>query len=105
MNRFNGGAAKRHRETKQRQIVLEAVQAHRDHPCAEQIYEDVCKIDDKISRGTVYRNLGCLAADKRYTMCAFRVPIGMTAEPIAIIILYVCGAARLRMSPWITGKI
>lgn len=32
-------------------------------------------------------------------MCAFRVPIGMTAEPIAIIILYVCGAARLRMSP------
>ena len=64
LNRFNGGAAKRHRETKQRQIVLEAVQAHRDHPCAEQIYEDVCKIDDKISRGTVYRNLGCLAADK-----------------------------------------
>lgn len=65
LNRFNGGAAKRHRETKQRQIVLEAVQAHRDHPCAEQIYEDVCKIDDKISRGTVYRNLGCLAADKK----------------------------------------
>ena len=104
MNRFNGGAAKRHRETKQRQIVLEAVQAHRDHPCAEQIYEDVCKIDDKISRGTVYRNLGCLAADKK--IYHVRVPgADMTAEPIAIIILYVCGAARLRMSPWITGKI
>lgn len=105
LNRFNGGAAKRHRETKQRQIVLEAVQAHRDHPCAEQIYEDVCKIDDKISRGTSIAIWVAWLPIKRYTMCAFRVPIGMTAEPIAIIILYVCGAARLRMSPWITGKI
>ena len=72
LNRFNGGAAKRHRETKQRQIVLEAVQAHRDHPCAEQIYEDVCKVDDKISCGTVCRNLGRLTADGQ--ICHVRVP-------------------------------
>lgn len=29
------------RETKQRRLVLEAVQSRHDHPTAEQIYEDV----------------------------------------------------------------
>ncbi len=37
------------------------VQAHHDHPTADQIYLEVRKADDRISRGTVYRNLEKLA--------------------------------------------
>lgn len=63
---------KQRRETRQRQIVLEVVQSHHDHPRADQIYEDVCKIDNRISRGTVYRNLSCLSDDGK--ICHVRVP-------------------------------
>lgn len=52
---------KKQRNTKQRQLVLDAVRARCDHPSADQIYQDVRAIDDKISRGTVYRNLNLLA--------------------------------------------
>lgn len=51
------------RNTRQRQLVLEAVRARHDHPTADEIYLDVRREDDKISRGTVYRNLNLLAAD------------------------------------------
>ena len=52
---------KKHRNSKQRQIILDAVKARCDHPTADQIYLDVRMQDDKISRGTVYRNLGILS--------------------------------------------
>lgn len=48
------------RNTRQRQLVLDAVCARCDHPTAEDIYQDVHKVDDKVSRGTVYRNLNLL---------------------------------------------
>ena len=51
---------KQQRNTRQRQLVLEAVQDHCDHPTADQIYLDVRARDSRISRGTVYRNLGIL---------------------------------------------
>jgi Fe2+ or Zn2+ uptake regulation protein len=51
---------KQQRNTKQRQMVLGAVRARCDHPSADQIYLDVRSIDDRISRGTVYRNLNFL---------------------------------------------
>lgn len=51
------------RETRQRQIVLETVRAHRDHPSADEIYLEVRAKDPRISRGTVYRNLNCLSED------------------------------------------
>ena len=51
---------KQQRNTRQRQLVLEAVRAHRDHPSADQIYLDVRAADEHISRGTVYRNLNLL---------------------------------------------
>lgn len=51
---------KQQRNTKQRQLVLDAVRARCDHPSADQIYLDVRAIDDRISRGTVYRNLTVL---------------------------------------------
>ena len=38
----------------------------------KRIYEDVCKVDDKISCGTVCRNLGRLTADGQ--LCHVRVP-------------------------------
>ena len=51
---------KQQRNTHQRQLVLDAVQARHDHPSADQIYLDVRVLDSKISRGTVYRNLNVL---------------------------------------------
>lgn len=51
---------KQQRNTKQRKLVLDAVRARFDHPSADQIYLDVRSQDDKISRGTVYRNLNIL---------------------------------------------
>ncbi len=51
---------KQQRNTRQRQLVLDAVRAHRDHPSADQIYLEIRAIDDRISRGTVYRNLNIL---------------------------------------------
>lgn len=49
------------RNTRQRQLVLDAVRARCDHPTAEDVYLDVRKTDDRVSRGTVYRNLNLLA--------------------------------------------
>ena len=54
---------KQKRNTKQRQLVLEAVRSRCDHPSADDIYLSVRERDDKISRGTVYRNLNILADD------------------------------------------
>ena len=48
------------RNTRQRALVLDAVRAHDDHPTADDIYLDVRQLDEKISRGTVYRNLNLL---------------------------------------------
>lgn len=48
------------RNTRQRALVLDAVRAHNDHPTADEIYLDVRQLDEKISRGTVYRNLNLL---------------------------------------------
>ena len=52
---------KKQRNSKQRQLILDAVKARCDHPTADEIYLDVRSKYDRISRGTVYRNLGILA--------------------------------------------
>ena len=51
------------RNTRQRHLVLEAVRSRDDHPTADEIYRAVRIVDERISRGTVYRNLNLLAAD------------------------------------------
>lgn len=51
------------RNTRQRQLVLDAVLSRCDHPTAEEIYLAVRALDGRISRGTVYRNLNLLAAE------------------------------------------
>lgn len=58
---------KERRNSKQRKMILDAVTARCDHPTADQIYLDVRAKDDKISRGTVYRNLGILAENDEIT--------------------------------------
>ena len=58
---------KEQRNSKQRRIILDAVTARCDHPTADQIYLDVRAIDGKISRGTVYRNLGILSENEEIT--------------------------------------
>lgn len=52
---------KKQRNSKQRQMILDAVMSRCDHPTADQIYLDVRAKDNKVSRGTVYRNLGILS--------------------------------------------
>ncbi|NLY06638.1 MAG: transcriptional repressor [Spirochaetales bacterium] len=54
---------KQRRETRQRQIILEAVRGNCNHPSADQIYLELRASGDKISRGTVFRNLNCLSDD------------------------------------------
>ena len=45
------------RNTRQRKLVLDAVRQSYNHPTADEIYNVVRAQDDKLSRGTVYRNL------------------------------------------------
>lgn len=52
---------KQQRNTRQKQLVLRAVQARCDHPTAEQLFEDARACESTISRGTVYRNLSQLS--------------------------------------------
>lgn len=49
------------RHTIQRDLVLQAVQALRNHPTADEIYAYIHTRHPSVSRGTVYRNLGLLA--------------------------------------------
>lgn len=58
---------KKQRHSRQRQAVLDAVTARCDHPTADQIYLDVRAKDDRISRGTVYRNLALLSKSGQIT--------------------------------------
>jgi Fur family transcriptional regulator, ferric uptake regulator len=51
------------RFTRQRQAVLEAVQASREHPDAARVFESVRLVVPNISLGTVYRSLEALVTD------------------------------------------
>ena len=48
------------RNTRQRQLVLDAVRELDDHPTADEVYLRVREKDEHVSRGTVYRNLHIL---------------------------------------------
>ncbi len=51
------------RNTVQRSVVLDAVLCLKNHPTAEQVYNEISKRHPSISRATVYRNLNNLAED------------------------------------------
>lgn len=53
-----------HRNTQQRQLVLDVVRKSCDHPTAESVYIRAREIAPHISLGTVYRNLGYLSDSK-----------------------------------------
>lgn len=54
----------KNRNTIQRDLVMEAAK-RLDHPTADEVYGFVAGKHPSISRGTVYRNLGLLAAQGR----------------------------------------
>ena len=71
---------KQQRNTRQRQLVLDEVRSRRDHPTAEQIFQNVHALDPHISRGTVYRNLNLLCDNQEI----FRVVMSDCALPYAV---------------------
>lgn len=80
------------RNTRQRKLVLDAVRQSYNHPTADEIYNAVRAQDDKISRGTVYRNLNLLADAGE--ILSIKTPGGSrfdrTIEPHAHIICTSC---------------
>lgn len=58
-------ARKNARNTKQLEVIWDAIKDDTSHPTADQIYDRVRKLIPKISLGTVYRNLQKLVADQR----------------------------------------
>jgi Fur family transcriptional regulator, peroxide stress response regulator len=48
------------RDTRQRRIILDAVQRSKSHPTAEEVYRAAKRKMPAISLGTIYRNLGLL---------------------------------------------
>ena len=57
--------------SKQREIILEVIKNTRIHPTIEEIYDMVTKVDNKISKSTVYRNVKILVENdtiKKITM-------------------------------------
>jgi Fur family transcriptional regulator, peroxide stress response regulator len=53
------------RNTRQLEVVWDAIRSETSHPTADQIYEKVRKGAPNISLGTVYRNLQKLVAEKK----------------------------------------
>lgn len=51
------------RNTIQRELVLEAVRALKNHATAEEVYNEVIRNHPSVGKGTVYRNLNILAED------------------------------------------
>ena len=64
------------RYSKQRELVMQQVEALQDHPTAEEIYENAVKQCPGLSLGTVYRNLNSLVEAGRIR----RVPIPGQAD-------------------------
>lgn len=50
--------------SKQRTEILDVLKKSYSHPTAEEVYEEIKKINSTASRGTVYRNLGLLVENK-----------------------------------------
>ncbi|MDL2219189.1 transcriptional repressor [Ruminococcaceae bacterium OttesenSCG-928-O06] len=53
------------RNTIQRSLVLQAVQAMHNHPTAQQVYQHLAQSHPTLSQATVYRNLNLLAQQGR----------------------------------------
>ena len=65
--------------SKQREIILEVIKNTRIHPTIEEIYEMVKKVDYKISKSTVYRNVKILAENDAIKKITMQMNIRMIA--------------------------
>lgn len=63
------------RNTLQKSIIFKTVQEMKNHPTAEQIYLSIHEKYPNISKGTVYRNLNFLVANKQINR------VSMPGEP------------------------
>lgn len=81
------------RNTRQRRLVLDAVRALHDHPTVDEVFNEVRRHDDRVSRGTVYRNLALLADEGSVQM--LKTPGGNRfddrCDPHAHLICTSCG--------------
>ena len=93
---------KQQRNSRQRQLVLATVKEHTDHPTADEIYLEARMSDDKISRGTVYRNLNLLAQTGKSARSGCLMRTGTTAAWIYTITCCAPAAARFAMRPFLT---
>lgn len=82
------------RNTRQRQLVLDTVRELHNHPTADEVYQYARQKDSKISRATVYRNLGLLCETGQ--LLGIRVPgskrFDDTVEPHSHLMCRECGA-------------
>lgn len=51
------------RNTKQKQIVIDALKKNKTHPTIQELYHQVHDIDKKVGQATVYRNISKLVDD------------------------------------------
>ncbi len=51
------------KQTRQKQAVLDTVLNMTNHPTAEEVYKEVCKVNHEIGIATVYRNLNSFAKE------------------------------------------
>jgi Fur family peroxide stress response transcriptional regulator len=56
---------KKSRNTKQLEVVWNAIKDETSHPTADQVYDKVRKYLPNVSLGTIYRNLQKLVADEK----------------------------------------
>jgi len=50
--------------SRQRDLIMDYLAGTKSHPTAEEVYENVSRIEPNISLGTVYRNLNLLSDNK-----------------------------------------
>ena len=84
------------RNTRQKALVLETVREHCDHPTADSIYMDVRKKDERVSKGTVYRNLKELSrtGDVNHLSVPGADRYDLRCDPHPHVICTVCGAVE-----------
>ena len=59
------------RNTIQKKLILDSVENLKNHPTADEIYEDIANTHPTISKGTVYRNLNTMCDEN----AVFRVKV------------------------------
>lgn len=91
------------RNTHQRQLVFDAVQALAGcHPTASEIYQHVHSEDERVSLGTVYRNLNLLSDEGK--ILAVKAPDGFhydwRTDAHSHVVCVACGSMKDTILPY-----